>query len=110
MLFLLVFCNSSGAFPLAFLQQLYNAEFHEVINPLNINGLNRHEKEEEFLAMSELQGSVIFVRLQELTRNGRPTYEAAIRDENLPFAENTKEAQPAEWGVAKIANVSRERR
>ena len=50
------------------------------------------------------------VRLQELTRNGRPTYEAAIRDENLPFAENTKEAQPAEWGVAKIANVSRERR
>lgn len=46
------------------------------------------------------------VQFQELTRNGGPTYDQAIRAEILPFAENARKAKPAEWGVLRIGNVS----
>ncbi len=46
------------------------------------------------------------VQFQELTRNGGPTYDSAIRPEILPFAENARQSKPAEWGVLRIGNVS----
>ena len=48
------------------------------------------------------------VRLQELTRNGQPSCEVAASSVNLPFGETAREAKPAEWGVVKIGNVSRD--
>lgn len=47
------------------------------------------------------------VRLQELTRNGQPAYETATNPANLPFGETAREAKPAEWGVLRVGNVSR---
>ena len=47
------------------------------------------------------------VRLQELTRNGQPAYETATNAANLPFVETAREAKPAEWGVLRVGNVSR---
>ncbi|KAL8839443.1 MAG: hypothetical protein Q9176_004439 [Flavoplaca citrina] len=45
------------------------------------------------------------VQLQELTRNGGPTYDQAIQLDILPFAENARKAKPAEWGVLRIGNI-----
>ncbi|KAL8859868.1 MAG: hypothetical protein Q9178_003701 [Gyalolechia marmorata] len=45
------------------------------------------------------------VQFQELTRNGGPTYDSAIRPEILPFAENARRSKPAEWGVLRIGNI-----
>lgn len=47
------------------------------------------------------------VRLQELTRNGQPAYETATNPANLPFGATAREAKPAEWGVLRVGNVSR---
>lgn len=46
------------------------------------------------------------VRLQELTRNGNPSFAAASMPDIIPFAENARHAKVAEWGVLKIGNVS----
>ena len=46
------------------------------------------------------------VRLQELTRNGQPSYAMATSREIVPFSETAKNTKPAGWGVVKIGNVS----
>ena len=48
------------------------------------------------------------VKLQELTRKGPPDMHGATSEENSPFAETARERQPANWGVMKVGNVSRE--
>lgn len=45
------------------------------------------------------------VKLQDLTRHGKPTYEIAINKAIAPFEETAKETKPAQWGVLKISNV-----
>ncbi|KAL8723109.1 MAG: hypothetical protein Q9225_000512 [Loekoesia sp. 1 TL-2023] len=45
------------------------------------------------------------VRLQELTRNGGPSYGTASKPENIPFVETARQARPAERGVLKIGNI-----
>ena len=47
------------------------------------------------------------VRLQELTRNGKPSYAMATSKDIIPFSETAKNTKPAEWGVVKIGNVSK---
>ncbi|KAL9599227.1 MAG: hypothetical protein Q9179_003630 [Wetmoreana sp. 5 TL-2023] len=49
------------------------------------------------------------VRLQELTRNGNPSFAAATRPETLPFVESARQSRVAEWGVLRIVNVSNQR-
>ena len=58
-------------------------------------------------AMYPLPTAGSSVRLQHLTRDGQPTGEQAMRPENIPFAEVARNTTPAEWGVARIGNVSR---
>ncbi|KAL8736096.1 MAG: hypothetical protein Q9181_002558 [Wetmoreana brouardii] len=45
------------------------------------------------------------VRLQELTRNGNPSFAAATRPEILPFVESARQSRVAEWGVLRIGNI-----
>lgn len=45
------------------------------------------------------------VKLQDLTRHGKPTYEIAINQAIAPFEETAKETKPPQWGVLKISNV-----
>lgn len=45
------------------------------------------------------------VKLQDLTRHGKPTYEIAINQAIAPFEETAKETNPPQWGVLKISNV-----
>ena len=49
------------------------------------------------------------VRLQELIRNGQPSYSVATSLDVIPFAENARLSRPAEWGVLRIGNVSARR-
>ncbi|KAL8868753.1 MAG: hypothetical protein Q9174_004775, partial [Haloplaca sp. 1 TL-2023] len=44
------------------------------------------------------------VRLQQLTRQGQPSFAAASMPEVMPFAQMARNARVAEWGVLKIAN------
>ena len=46
------------------------------------------------------------VKLQELIRNGQPSYAMAMSREIVPFAETARNTRPAGWGVVKIGNVS----
>lgn len=46
------------------------------------------------------------VKLQDLTRHGKPTYEIAINQAIAPFEQTAKETNPPQWGVLKISNVS----
>lgn len=46
------------------------------------------------------------VKLQDLTRHGKPTYDIAINQAIAPFEETAKETKPPQWGVIKISNVS----
>ncbi|KAL8690252.1 MAG: hypothetical protein Q9218_004261 [Villophora microphyllina] len=45
------------------------------------------------------------VKMQELTRDGQPSFATASDPKYLPFAENAREAKVAEWGVMKITNI-----
>ena len=46
------------------------------------------------------------VRLQQLIRDGEPSYEKAILPDFFPYIESAKAAEPHKWGVIKITNVS----
>lgn len=46
------------------------------------------------------------VKLQDLTRHRKPTYDIAINQAIAPFEETAKETNPPQWGVVKISNVS----
>ena len=46
------------------------------------------------------------VRVQQLTRNGQPTFQTATEAGNMPFSQGAREARATGWGVMKIGNVS----
>ena len=46
------------------------------------------------------------VRYQNLTREDPPSLHMATAEENVPFAENSRNCRPGKWGVVKIGNVS----
>ena len=48
------------------------------------------------------------VRFQNLTRDFPPRLDTVSAEENVPFVETARLTKPAEWGVLKIGNVSRE--
>ena len=49
------------------------------------------------------------VQLQNLTQQGAPAFPAMTDRANMPFAELARDTRPAQWGVAKIGNVSETR-
>ena len=46
------------------------------------------------------------VQLQNLTQQGAPAFPTMTDRANMPFAELARDTRPAQWGVAKIGNVS----
>ena len=48
------------------------------------------------------------VRFQNLTRDIPPSLDTISAEENVPFALTARSTKPAEWGVLKIGNVSKE--
>ena len=47
------------------------------------------------------------VQMQDLTRQGAPAFQTLTDRANIPFGEIAKDSRPAQWGVAKLGNVSR---
>ena len=47
------------------------------------------------------------VRLQQMQRAGEPDFPTLMSQQFLPFAENTRQTRPDEWGVMKMTNVSK---
>ena len=49
-------------------------------------------------------------QLQDLTRQGDPSFKTITDPDNIPFEETARDTKPAQWGVMKIGNVSPEQK
>ena len=63
-----------------------------------------HPGTDRMFPIPSVQGTS--VRLQQLIRNGRPSFEKVILPYFFPFFEVARNAEPHKWGVIKITNVS----
>ena len=63
-----------------------------------------HPGTDRMFPIPSVQGTS--VRLQQLIRNGRPSFEKVILPYFFPFFEAARNAEPHKWGVIKITNVS----